>query len=125
MAESAAREEEEVDKESIIEQYVNITGSDKESAKHLLDAFIWNLESAVNMYLEGGSTVNNDKEDEISEILAASSSRSASTSTAANNAQNTNNRTSRKLQKPGSDPILIEDNPQSSLYEDTTPKPER
>ena len=38
----------------LIQQYVNITGSDKESALHLLEAFDGDLERAVNMYLEGG-----------------------------------------------------------------------
>ena len=39
----------------LIQQYVNITGSDEDSALHLLEAFDGDLESAVNMYLEGES----------------------------------------------------------------------
>jgi len=39
----------------LIQQYVNITGSDEDSALHLLEAFGGDLESAVNMYLEGES----------------------------------------------------------------------
>ena len=41
--------------QDLIQQYVNITGSDEESALHLLEAFNGHLESAVNMYLEGGA----------------------------------------------------------------------
>ena len=41
--------------QDLIQQYVNITGSDEESALHLLEAFNGDLESAVNMYLEGGA----------------------------------------------------------------------
>ena len=42
----------------LIQQYVNITGSDEESALHLLEAFNGDLESAVNMYLEGGGQLH-------------------------------------------------------------------
>ena len=39
--------------DELIKQYVGITGSDESTAKHLLEAFGGDLESAVNMYLEG------------------------------------------------------------------------
>ena len=42
----------EVDK-SLIEQYINITGTDDTIAKNMLEAFDGNLEMAVNMFLEG------------------------------------------------------------------------
>lgn len=59
MAEGGPREKaKDLYKESILEQYVTITASDKESARHLLDTFSWNLHLAVNMYFEGEITLN-------------------------------------------------------------------
>mmetsp|Transcript_702 Transcript_702/g.1211 ORF Transcript_702/g.1211 Transcript_702/m.1211 type:complete len:830 (-) Transcript_702:2695-5184(-) len=55
--------EDESSHDAIISSFCDITGSDPESARHLLEAFGWNLEGAIPMYLENntasGSNNNN------------------------------------------------------------------
>ena len=94
-----------------IEQYVNITGADKESAKHVLEAFSWNLESAINMYLEGsagGTTIGTSNEDDISEVLSASSSHPSTSSLKR-----------RQIDKSNSNPIIVDDQINEKCNENT------
>ncbi|XP_066936195.1 UBX domain-containing protein 7-like [Clytia hemisphaerica] len=67
----------------LIQQYVNITGSDEESALHLLEAFNGDLESAVNMYLEGGGQLPPKNRDS---IIKTSTQNSSSSTTASDDA---------------------------------------
>ncbi|XP_057301060.1 UBX domain-containing protein 7-like [Hydractinia symbiolongicarpus] len=45
----------------LIEQYMNVTGTDETVAKSMLEAFEGNLESAINMYLEGSPAISSKR----------------------------------------------------------------
>ena len=48
----------------MIQQFTNITGTDKTVAKNMLEAFNNNLEMAINMFLEGHSS----EQEEVHEV---------------------------------------------------------
>jgi len=47
----------------MVEQFINITGSDATVAKNMLEAFGNNLEMAINMFLEGNTGTGDGHED--------------------------------------------------------------
>lgn len=75
-----------VEHDSILTQFINITGADESIAKNTLEAFDWNLELAINMFVDSNLG---------SQTAASSSSTSTSTSSLRNDfQQNPNSSTS-------------------------------